>query len=431
MRKTIDVFTQELFVTFRRPSYLFFAFGLPVLAVLVLGTVKFFQNREAVQETADIQSAQPEGELVVEGYVDQSGLIRTIPDDLPPDSLVAYADESAAQAALEAQEISAYYLIPADYVARGEYFYVYPNDRPFMENGQSWMMSWALTVNLLGGDMELASQVWNPVTDFQTTVLAPDVQAGAATSAEEDCSRPGAACDSNEFVRMIPSLMVLIFYIAFMATSSMLFTSIAKEKENRTIEVLLLSVQPRQLLAGKTIALGFSGLMQTLVWLASIYISFNLGGNTLSLPEDFSFPFVIVAWSVVFFLGGFGLYASLMAGAGAMVPKIKEAGAANFVAMAPLLLGYMVGLLAPMAGASQAALPIFLSFFPLTSPVLMVMRLADGLVPSWQVALSAVLLFATAYLAFRSVAAMFHAQNLLSGQPFSIKRYALALFGRA
>jgi ABC-2 type transport system permease protein len=226
-------------------------------------------------------------------------------------------------------------------------------------------------------------------------------------------------------------LLVIVFYIAIISSSSMLFNSVTKEKENRTIEVLLVSISPRQLLAGKTIALGIAGISQTLAWLLSIYIVFNMGGSTLSLPPGFSLPPHLLAWSLVYFIGGFALYASLMAGAGALVPRMKESGVASFIVMAPLLIGYMIGLLAPVAGFTTAVLPFILSFFPLTSPVVMIMRLTDGYVPFWQLLVSAILLYAGAYLIFRSVAAMFHAQNLLSGQSYSLKKYLFALAGRA
>ena len=86
--------------------------------------------------------------------------------------------------------------------------------------------------------------------------------------------------------------------------------------------------------------------------------------------------------------------------------------------------------MAPLAKAADSAFLVFLSIFPLTSPVVMVMRLTNGAVPLWQLLLSILLLFVTAYYALHSVAAMFHAQNLLSGQPFSLRRYFGALVGR-
>ena len=211
----------------------------------------------------------------------------------------------------------------------------------------------------------------------------------------------------------------------------MLFNSIGIEKENRTLEVLLLSISPRQMLAGKTIGLASSGLIQTIIWLAAVFVIFNMGGSTLSLPEGFTFPINILIWSLLFFLAGFGVYASLMAGVGALVPKMKDAGAANFIAMSPLFLGYIIGIIAPLAEAAEAVVPLILSFFPLTSPIVMVMRMTNSVVPVWQLLVSAGLLLVTNVLINRATASIFHAQNLLSGQSFSAKRYFQLLLNRS
>jgi len=423
MNKTILIMRQELRTIFSSKSYIFFAFGIPILALLILTGVRISQGRS---ENGNVVTASSPDELILEteGYVDQSRLVHAVPEEFS-DSLLAYETEEQAQAALLAGEISSYYIVPPDYLEQGEIFYVFPDDKPYTLDDQKWIMQRTMTFNLLGGDPELANRAWSPIWEVQMVKISPQVQTG--TVVEEDCSRPGSACYSNKFIRLIPSILVVIFYIAFMSSSSMLFNSIGTEKENRTIEVLMLSISPRQLLAGKTLGMGLAGLLQTMTWMASIYISFNQGGSTLKLPEGFTFPFDILAWSVVFFLGGFAFYASLMAGAGAMVPKMKEAGIANFIAIIPLLFGYIFGLLAPLANQADSAFMVFLGIFPLTSPVVMVMRLTDTAVPLWQVLLSAVLLFASAYYALSVAAAMFQAQNLLSGQSFSVRRYFKAL----
>jgi ABC-2 type transport system permease protein len=428
MRKTSHIIKQELFTTFRRPSYLFFAFGIPVLAVLILTVINFIQGRPDDGTTA-LADTESEWQMEKEGFVDQSGLIQVIPDDLPVGHLSPYLNETQAQHALEVGEITAYYLIPQDYVEHGEIIYVYPDSRSYLSDGQSWVMRWTLTVNLLEGNQDIASQIWNPIWHLDERIIAPQTQESAISS--EDCTRPGSVCESNELVHLMPSIMVALFFIAFMSSSSMLFNSIGVEKENSTIEVLMMSIRPRQLLAGKTLALGFAGLSQTAVWLAAIYILFNLGRSALRLPDGFAFPLDILVWGMIFFLGGFGLYASLMAGAGALVSKMKEAGIANFLAMIPLFFGYIFGLLAPLAGVTDTGFLSFLSFFPFTSPVVMIMRLTDNPVPLWHLLLSAGLLFISAYLALQIVSAMFHSQNLLSGQPFTVKRYLRALTGRA
>ena len=428
MNKTLLVIRQELINTFKRPSYLILAFVIPLLAVLILGGVKLIKSRSQEGGATAISTSE-EWQMETEGYVDQSGLIRTIPTNLPQGHLLPYETEAQARQALTSEEITAYYLIPSDYLETGEVFYVYPETKALISDGQKWVIKWTLMVNLQGGDTEGADRLWNPVWHLEEiNISASQAQANAPSG--EDCSRPGSACTSNDLIRYIPSIMAALFFMSFMNSSTMLFNSIGIEKENRTLEVLLLSISPQQMLAGKTIGLVIAGLVQTVSWLSATFTLFNMGGSTLSLPENFTFPVNIVLWSIVFFLGGFGVYASLMAGAGALVPKLKEAGPANIITMAPLLLGYMVGIMAPLAEAANAAAPFILSFFPLTSPIVMVMRLTDSFVPVWQLMLSALLLFATSILITRATAAMFHAQNLLSGQPFSAKRYFQMLFSR-
>ena len=421
MKKTLLIIRQELINTFSRPSYLVVAFGIPLLAVLILGGVNLIKGRSGEQTTSSIDPSE-EWQMEIEGYIDRSGLIQIIPPDLPEGHLISYENEDQAKSALASGEISAYYIIPADYVEQGEIFYVFPETKSLIDDGQNWIMRWTLLVNLMKGDLEAADRIWNPVGKLDERVITASAEV-ESLDASEACSRPGSACYSNDLIRYIPSIMAALFFITFMNSSTMLFSSIGIEKENRTLEVLLLSISPRQMLAGKTVGFAASGLIQTIVWMGAVFVIFNLGGSTLNLPENFTFPVYILAWSLIFFLGGFGVYASLMAGAGALVPKMKDAGAANILTMSPILLGYIVGLIAPLAKSAEAVVPFILSFFPLTSPIVMVMRLTNSVVPFWQLLLSVALLLTTNILITRATAAMFQAQNLLSGQPFSVKRY--------
>jgi len=426
MSKTLQVARRELRTALGRPAYIIFAYILPVAAVLILAGIRAYQSRPGADLTA--ASEPSESEIIdVEGYVDPGGLIQVIPDDIPPGRLIAFPDEAAARQALLEGEIDSYYLIPADYIASGTLYYVYPDDRSYLGHGQEWIMTWTLMVNLVG-DQELASQVWSPIWNMEEVV----VQAGSGEDIvlDEDCSRPGAACQSNELVQAIPAIMVVVFYITIMSSSSMLFQSVTTEKENRVAEVLLVSLRPNELLTGKILGLGTAGLLQTIIWLTAVYAASLIGGSTLNLPEGFTLPLDLLAWGLVFFLAGFWMYAALMAGAGVMVPRMKESGIANLLIMSPLLIAYMIGILAPLARSTTAALPIALSYFPLTSPILMIMRLADSVVPFWQVALSAALTIAAAWWINRAVAGMFRAQYLLSGQPFSAGRFFKAMVGR-
>jgi ABC-2 type transport system permease protein len=413
MNKTFLVFRHELATTFRRRSYLLIGFGLPILAAVVVIVISFLRGDE--DPSAGAQNAPLPPAIQIEGYVDQSGLIRFIPDAIPSGRLRSYPSEELAQEALAVGQITAYYLIPADYVQRGELYYVYPDSKPLLSDGQEWVILRTLVENLVD-DPELASIVWDPI-HLEWTSLAPSAQPGNV--------------ESNEVVQFLPAVMVILLFVSFMMSANLLSENVSSEKENRTMEILMVSISPRQMLVGKVAALGAAGLVQTIVWVGTAYLMINLGGTTLALPEGFSIPVSILFWGVVFYLLGYAVYGSLMAGVGALTPRLKEAGQASFVILSPLLIGYIVGLLAPMAGDTEAVLPVVLSIVPLTAPVLMMMRLTDGSVPLWQLLLSAALMLGTAYLIIRAVAAMFHAQNLLSGQPFSPRRFFRALLGRA
>lgn len=429
MSKTFLVIRQELINTFNRRSYLVVAFIIPLLGVLVLGGIKVVQNRSGDAGGAS-DTPEEEWQLEVEGYIDQAGLIQVIPPDLPEGYLISYQNEDQAKQALAAGEIAAYYIIPPDVVENGEVFYVFPESKTLLDDGQKWVIKWTLLVNLLGGDLEAAERIWNPVGKLEERVISASLAEGDPSDSDA-CSRPGAACQANELIQFIPALMAVLFFMTFMTTSTMLLNSIASEKENRTMEVLLLSISPRKMLAGKTIGLAAAGLIQTIVWLGAVYAIFNMGGSTLRLPENFTFPADILLWSLILFLGGFGIYASLMAGVGALVPKMKDAGGATTLAMSPILLGYLVGILAPMVGMADAVLPLVLSFFPLTSPIVMVMRLTNSVVPLWQLLLATGLLLGTNLLINRATASLFQAQYLLSGQTFSAKRYFRLLLNRS
>jgi ABC-2 type transport system permease protein len=225
-------------------------------------------------------------------------------------------------------------------------------------------------------------------------------------------------------------VMVVLFFVFLMTGSGLLLRSVTTEKENRLMEILMVSIAPRQLLIGKIIGLGVVSLLQVVVWLGCGYLMLRLGGNTLRLPEDFTFPAEILAWAIVLFLLGYTLYAALMAGAGALLPRVKESSQAAWVVMWPMFLAYMAAIILGMSRPSHL-LMIAMSLFPLTSPLVMIVRITISDVPVWQLVVCVALLVVTVVLVVMAVERMFRAQTLISGQPFSARKYLQALLGRA
>jgi ABC-2 type transport system permease protein len=413
MQKMLYVFRHELISTIQRRSFIFATFGIPLISSLIMSAVSLLNRQEpnAISQVLEAGSTS-NSTLEARGYVDLSGLVQTIPAGVPPDSLKAFPNISSAQTALQSGEISAYYIVPNDYLQSGEVILVKPDFNPLAVIDQSDVMQWVMDVNLLNGDTLLASRIQNPL-NLQVTVLNP------ASQRDQE----------NPLTFFLPYAVTMIYYFIILMTSSLLLNSVTKEKENRVIEILMMSVTPRQLLAGKIVALGLAGLLQTSLWVGTGYLMLRLSGRTFNLPAAFQLPPSFLVWAVIFFLLGYLLYASLMAAVGALVPNLREASQATFIVILPLLVPLMsIGVLIT---APDGGLAVALSLIPFTSPVAMMTRLAAGEVPLWQLLLAAAFLAATAALVLRAVAGMFRAQTLLTGQPFSLKRLLDALAGRS
>jgi ABC-2 type transport system permease protein len=411
MNKTLLVLKHEIITILLRPSFLFVMFGIPIIGAAVFMVAGQLNKANPAQNVLTQLISSPSTTLP-EGYVDQSGIIKEIPASVQPGILLRFPDETSASQALADGQISGYYVIPADYIQSGNITNIRSDFNPLASSGQSSSLKLTLQVNLLGGDTQLASLINGP-KDLIPHSLSP------APQREE----------SNMLTFFLPYAVTMLFYFIILSSASLLLSSVAKEKENRVMEILMVSVTPRQLLTGKIVGLGLVGLLQTIAWVGTGRILLAKSGTTFNLPIAFQLPPSFLIWALIFFLLGYAVYASLMAGLGALVPNLREASQATIIVIFPLIIP--IFLLSILINEPHGLLAIILSLFPLTSPVAMMTRLSAGEVPFWQTLLAAVLLAITALVVVRAVAGMFRAQTILSGQPFSRKVFFNALLGKS
>ena len=411
MKKTFYILRHEVITILTSRSFLLVSFGIPVISALIFMVVsRISKSSTASSMVSQIFTAQQEMKKT-EGYFDQAGIIKQLPEGYTPEQYIAFPDEASARRALEADQIAAYYVVPPDYVAKGQLIYIRPDFNPMSAAGKSFMFERLLQINLLEGNINLADQVTAPLK-LETQSLAPTPQRD----------------QSNMLTFWIPYAVTMIFYIVILGAASLLLSSVTKEKENRTIEILLASATSGQLLSGKILGLGIVGLFQTVLWVGTGYVLLGKGTSMFNLSTAFKLPVEFLVWGVVFFILGYAVYASLMAGLGALVPNMREASQATIVVIFPLIVPmFLMNILieAPHGSVSTA-----LSIFPLTSPVVMMTRLSAGGVPWWHPPVAVVLLVLTVVLVVRAVSGMFRAQTILSGQPFNVRRFLLALIGK-
>lgn len=410
MKKTLRIMVNEVITTVTRRSWLFTTFGLPLISGLILLGVSVV-NRSAPGAVSEVFSAESPKSPIAEGYVDESGLILSIPAGVTEEMLISYPDESTAHQALEVGEISAYYVVHQDYLQSGDITYVRPDFNPLSAFDQADLIQRILKINLLGGDQQLADMVNHPL-ELELVSQAPSPQR------DED----------NPLTFFLPYAVTMIYYFIILMSATLLLSSMTKEKENRVLEILMSSINARQLMVGKIAGLGLVGLLQAALWVGTGFVSLRLAGRTFSLPESFQLPLSFLLWGLIFFLLGYALYASLMASVGALVPNLREASQATFVVILPLIIPMMM--ISVLIRDPNGGLATGLSLFPLTAPVVMMTRLSAAPVPLWQLLLSTLILAITVMLLLRAVAGMFRTQTLLSGQPFNLKRLVSALLGR-
>jgi len=421
MAKILLVLKNEIYALISRPSFWFGVLGVPLIGFLIYGGIMLInrsQGADGANPMAELTEVfREEEDNRPMGYVDQAGLIVDYPDQFPVNQLVGYASENAARRDLENDLIGIYYVIPPDYIETGQ-VRAYSQEYNLINSSQrAQNLFQLLEFNLAGSDMRFYELYRNPLGNPEIVNLTPaDAQVREPSGAEEGISF------------FVPYAIMMLFYVAIMSSSGLLLNSISKEKETRVLEVLMVSASPRQILLGKIVGLGLVGLFQVMVWGISALVLLRLSGQAFSLPEDVQLSPTVLLWGIVFFVLGYLVYAALMAGVGALVPNLREASQATTIVIIPLIIPLFV--ISALIERPNGPLAVGFSLFPLTSPTTMMLRIAATDVPLWQILLAIALLIIMALLVTRAVAGFFRAQTLLSGQPFKIKRFFLALVGR-
>lgn len=198
-------------------------------------------------------------------------------------------------------------------------------------------------------------------------------------------------------------LFTFLIYMFVMSYGAMVMQSVMEEKTNRIVELMVSAVSPFQLMLGKIVGIALVGLTQLAVWvlmLTAILTAagqmFGTGGTgeaTMMLSALMNLPFFeITLLFILFFIGGYLLYASLFAAIGASINAQEDAQ--QF--MTPIIVIMVFAMYAGLYSAENTNGPLafWSSMFPLTSPIVMMVRIPHG-VPLWQELLSLGLLFGT------------------------------------
>ena len=413
-RKVWVVARHEYLTNMRRVGFIIMTAIVPVLGIVVLLFGTFFSG-QARQLGAFFEQQFEVGDKPI-GVVDESGYFFPILPEYQKD-FIPFESEAEAEAALTAEEVSSVLLIGEDYLETGRVV--------VMTTGSGFgaaMVSDSATVRAFFVDHLLAGQV-DPALQERAADPA-NVESRVISSGGET---QGEGPWGFVFTFIIPYFLAIFLVMSIFVSSGYLLQSVAEEKESRVIEIVVSSVRPVELMAGKVIGLGVLGLTQILVWVIST-VGFSGGAVALlAVAGAASIPARVLVLGVIYYLLGYTLYAVLMAGVGALGATMQEsqqlAGIFSFFAMVPYMLS---GFLFTNPNMTIARV---LSFFPLTAPTMMMLRLPLAEVPWVDVAGSIAGLLLSIPAALWVGAKLFRVGLLIYGKRPTLREIWLILWG--
>ena len=186
-------------------------------------------------------------------------------------------------------------------------------------------------------------------------------------------------------------IVAFLIYIMTTLYGVAVMRSVLEEKTSRIAEILMSTIRPSSLMAGKIIGVGSAAVIQVLIWIAITALLVKLSprfGSGFTLPEPALQALnVAPATGVLLFLYfvlGFFLYAAVFAIVGAAVTSEQEAQSVQFLALIPMIAPMMF--MTKILNAPLGGLAVALGLIPFTSPITMPMRMASARIPPLEVA---------------------------------------------
>ncbi len=406
MRKILIVTRHELFVNLRRPSYIIMTLAVPALGFLGILLAAYFGRQIAGTVVSQFEA----GSSRPIGYVDHSGWLRIEKDKAIAQGFRPFDTEKAAQGALRRHEISSFLVIGPDYLENGKAVrYVRGTGVLGFDELDRERIRGFLMDNLLESvdDPMLRARLREPV-DLTTVDWASD-----------------EAQPLNPLDFVMPYAFSVLLVISIFTSSGFLLQSVTEEKENRVVEVLLSSVSPMQLMTGKILGLGILGLVQIAIWFGAVWVLGGVAAASFAVLAGFRINLPLAILSMVYFLLGYLLFAAFMAAAGAASTTLREgqqlAGIVSVVGAIPFMLASLL-----FANPDSPIIRL-LSYFPVTSPIMMMQRLAIDDVRTSEIAGSIALLIVGIGVGIWMAAKIFRMGILMYGQRFGLRQFWIAL----
>ncbi len=395
MDKTLSLIKREYLIRVKTKGFLLGTLLMPVLILVMtfLGPIMAKIN-EKVRKTTTVAVVDFSGQ-VFEPIKASLSLQKRTSQGLPlykilrvgakPEELAAVKD-SLSKEVIEGK-LNAFLIIPAEILEKNQFEVHSKNVSNFAFNQ---VMEDAISSAVIKARLQRSGLDADLVHKLNRRADAKTFKVGEEGSKEES----GVVAFALSYAMVFIMYMALIFYGTFV------MRGVIEDKSSRVVEVIVSSVKPHQLMAGKIIGIGAAGLTQLVIWaiVAALVSTYGLVMAKQFAPavDKIAIPSVSV-WIYVafvsFFVLGYFLYATLYAAMGSLANAESEMQSIQWPVVILLIIAFM--LMFAIMNSPESPLAVVLSLIPFFAPILMFFRISVNAAPSSQVLLSIVLLAAT------------------------------------
>ena len=343
------------------------------------------------------------------GIVDQGNLIQLQPDNSakstffdPQIYLYVYPDEASARAAVDSSEIQGFAVLPEDYASRYQLTY-WTNKQP--ESGVQSVISGFISKNLMVAE------------NIDTAVLKRITEGSSVVMQSLDGSQTSDGTGWHRII--VPIVVGMLNFIVVMSSGGYLLKALVEEKENRTIEIMLTSVPSREIMGGKIIGNLGVGLTQIAVWVLLLGVVGFFFRDKLGFLTDINLSGGYLLISVALMILSFIFSAALMATIGAAMTSSEESQGIIGLMVLPMMFPFYF--LTVFLSYPNGILARVLSFFPLSAPLALSLRMAFSSVSTLEIGLVFVVIVFFTLLMFWLAGVVFKRGMLRYSKRLSLK----------
>jgi len=342
-----------------------------------------------------VVGSSPQITAILQSAVDKDGIIIEEGSDL----------EAMKQRVLEEENMQGVLIIPKDLVHARVFQY-------YSKTGTDLALSETLRAVL--GNVAVSQRMRE--AGFEPEQIR---QLSAMPSLEvKKVSKGGEEQDQDFFSIIMTSIaFIMMLYMTILLYGQMIGRSVITEKTSKTVEIILSSAKPNQIMFGKIFGLGAAGLLQYAAWIGMGLLMIKVVGPALNLNLPAALNATTLVFLVLFFIAAFLIYSGAYAALGSAAEDEQNLGQLAW----PLIIFLVIPMVmvSPIVMNPTSTFTQVLSYFPLTAPVVMFTRVLVSMPKVWELGLCFGILTATILLMIYGAAKIFRVGILMTGKRFS------------